>query len=190
MEYLALAIGAIFVNNILLGRFLGSCPLLGVTKQMSTAVGMSMAVVFVLVLAAAVAWVVQYAILVPFDLAYLQTLAFILIIAALVQLTELFLKKMVPTLYRSLGASLPQITTNCAVLGVAILNINQEHDFLQCLVFSLSSAIGFGIALILFAGLRERFETTHIPKPLQGTGIGLVTAGFMSLAFMAFKGML
>ncbi len=190
MDDLELAIGAIFINNILLGRFLGNCPFLGVSKQMSTATGMAMAVVFVLTMAGAVAWVVHYAVLVPLDIDYLQTLAFILVIAALVQLTELFLRKAAPGLYRALGIFLPLITTNCAVLGAAIININEGHDFIECLVFSFASAVGFGLALVLFAGLRERFETVNIPEPMKGTGIGLVTAGFMSLAFMAFKGML
>jgi len=190
MDYLELAIAAIFVNNILLARFLGNCPFLGVSKQMSTATGMAMAVVFVMTLAGTASWLVYHRLLVPFDLGYLDTLAFILVIAALVQLTELFLRKASPGLYRALGIFLPLITTNCAVLGAAKLTIQLEHSFLECLVYSTSSAVGFGLALVLFAGLRERFETTRIPKPLQGTGIGLVTAGFMSLAFMAFKGML
>lgn len=190
MDYVYLAIGAIFVNNILLGQFLGNCPFLGVSKQMSTATGMAAAVVFVMTLAAAVTWVVHHQILVVFHLEYLQTLAFILVIAALVQLTEMFLRKSVPSLYRALGIFLPLITTNCAVLGVAILNITKEHSFIECLVYSFASALGFGLALVLFAGLRERFETVNIPKALRGTGIGLVTAGFMSLSFLAFKGML
>lgn len=190
MDYLYLAIGAIFVNNILLAKFLGNCPFLGVSKQMSTATGMAMAVVFVLTLAGAVTWVVHHYLLVPLDLVYLRTLAFILVIASLVQLTELFLRKSVPALYQSLGIFLPLITTNCAVLGVAIINIKEDYDLPTSLVFSFASALGFGLALILFAGIRERFATVRIPKPLQGTGIGLVTAGFMSLAFMAFKGML
>ncbi len=190
MEYVALAIGAIFVNNILLGQFLGNCPFLGVSKQMSTATGMGMAVVFVMTLAATVTWLVQQYVLVPFGLEYLQTLAFILVIAALVQLTEMFMRKTMPALYRALGIFLPLITTNCAVLGVAILNITKEHSFVECLIFSFASALGFGLALVLFAGLRERFETVRIPKSLQGTGIGLLTAGFLSLAFLAFKGML
>ena len=190
MEYLALAISAIFVNNILLAQFLGNCPFLGVSKQMSTATGMSMAVVFVMTLAAAVTWVVHHHVLVPFGLEYLQTLAFILVIAALVQLTEMFMRKAMPTLYRALGIFLPLITTNCAVLGVALLNITKDHSFIECLIFSVASAAGFGLALVLFAGLRERFETVNIPGPLRGTGIGLLTAGFLSLSFLAFKGML
>lgn len=190
MDYLTLALAAIFVNNIVLAQFLGTCPFLGVSKRMSTATGMAMAVVFVMTLAAALAWVVHHRILVPYRLEYVQTLAFILVIASLVQLTELFLRKAAPALYRALGIFLPLITTNCAVLGVAILNIKKDHPFIECLVFSVASAAGFGLALVLFAGLRERFDTVRVPKPLQGTGIGLVTAGFMSLAFVAFRGML
>lgn len=190
MEFFELAIAAIFVNNILLAQFLGNCPFIGVSKQLSTAAGMAMAVIFVLTLAAVVAFMVEHYILVPFELEYLRTLAFILVIASLVQLTEMFLRKSVPALYRSLGIFLPLITTNCAVLGVAINNITMGHNILECLVYSIASAIGFGLALILFAGLRERFETAEIPKPLRGTGIGLVTAGYLSLCFIAFKGML
>lgn len=190
MDLFKLAIVAIFVNNILLGQFLGNCPFLGVSKRMSTATGMAMAVVFVLTLAALAAWMVQHWVLVPFHLEYLQILSFILVIAALVQLIEMFLRKAAPPLYRALGIFLPLITTNCAVLGVAIQNISKGHDFMQCLIYSVASAAGFGLALILFAGVRERFDTIRIPKPLRGTAIGLVTAGFMSLAFAAFRGML
>ncbi len=190
MELLELAIAAIFVNNIILAGFLGNCPFLGVSKKMDTAVGMSGAVAFILTLAALIAWAVQRFVLVPFELDYLQTLAFILVIASLVQLVEMFLKKFVPALYRSLGIFLPLITTNCAVLGVAILNIRKEHGFVDCLVYSLASALGFGLALVLFAGIREKLDTCPVPKPIAGTGIGLVTAGLMSLAFYAFKGMI
>jgi electron transport complex protein RnfA len=190
MDYFALIIGAIFINNILLAKFLGNCPFLGVSKKMDTAVGMSAAVVFVLTLAGIITWVVDRFLLVPFGIGYIQTLAFILVIATLVQFVELFLRKSIPALYKSLGIFLPLITTNCAVLGTAIINIQEELDLLQTIVFSVSSAVGFAVALVLFAGLRERFEISRIPKPLQGTGIGLVTAGLLAISFFAFKGMI
>jgi electron transport complex protein RnfA len=189
-HYFALIIGAIFINNILLAKFLGCCPFLGVSKKMDTAVGMSAAVVFVLTLAGVITWVVQKYLLVPYEIQYIQTLAFILVIATLVQFVELFLKKAVPALYKSLGIFLPLITTNCAVLGTAIINVQEGFDLLDTVVFSAASAAGFGLALVLFAGIRERFEITRIPKPLEGTGIGLVTAGLLALSFYAFKGMI
>ena len=189
-SYFALIIGAIFINNILLAKFLGNCPFLGVSKKMDTAIGMSAAVVFVLTLAGTITWVVDRFILTPFGLGYIQTLAFILVIATLVQFVELFLRKAVPALYKSLGIFLPLITTNCAVLGAALINIQEGYNLLETIVFSVASAVGFGLALVLFAGLRERFEIARIPKPLQGTGIGLVTAGLLALSFFAFKGMI
>ena len=189
-HYLELVVGAIFINNILLAKFLGNCPFLGVSKKMDTAIGMSAAVLFVLTLAGVITWVVDRWLLAPFGLDYIQTLAFILVIATLVQFVELFLRKSVPALYKSLGIFLPLITTNCAVLGVAIINIQEEFNLLETIVFSAASAAGFGLALVLFAGLRERFEVVRIPKPMQGTGIGLVTAGLMALSFFAFKGMI
>ncbi|MBN2040857.1 MAG: electron transport complex subunit RsxA [Spirochaetes bacterium] len=188
MDILILIISAILVKNIVLAEYLGNCPFLGTSKKMDTAIGMGMAVIFVLILASIITWVVQIYALVPLDLVYLQTIVFILVIATLVQLVELFLKKTVPPLYQSLGIFLPLITTNCAVLGVAILNIRRGHSFIEMLIFSASSAIGFAIALILLAGLRERFEISDIPRPLQGTAIGLVTAGLMALAFFGFQG--
>ncbi len=189
-SYLALIIGAIFINNILLAKFLGNCPFLGVSKKMDTAIGMSAAVMFVLTLAGVITWVVDRYLLVPFGIGYIQTLAFILVIATLVQFVELFLRKAVPALYKSLGIFLPLITTNCAVLGTAIINIQEELDLLETIVFSMASAAGFALALVLFAGIRERFEISRIPKPLQGTGIGLVTAGLIAISFFAFKGMI
>ena len=189
MQYLELAIGAIFISNILLMQYLGNCPFLGVSKKMDTAVGMSGAVVFVMTLAAVITWVVQYQVLEPFGLGYLQTIVFILVIAALVQFIEMFLKKALPPLYRSLGIFLPLITTNCAVLGVALINIKKEYGFVEMLVFSVTSAIGFSLALILFAGIREKLELARTPASYQGTAIGLVTAGLMALAFMGFTGM-
>ncbi len=189
-DYLELIIGAIFINNVLLARFLGHCPFLGVSKKMDTAIGMGAAVLFVLTLAGTITWAVERFLLVPIGIGYVRTLAFILVIATLVQFVELFLRKSVPALYKSLGIFLPLITTNCAVLGVAIINIQEEFNLLQTIVFSAASAAGFGLALVLFAGLRERFETVRVPKPMQGTGIGLVTAGLMALSFYAFKGMI
>lgn len=188
-HYFELIIAAIFINNILLAKFLGNCPFLGVSKKMDTAVGMSAAVVFVLTLAGVITWVVNWFVLVPLEVTYIRTLAFILVIATLVQFVELFLRKAIPVLYKSLGIFLPLITTNCAVLGSAIINIQEEFNLLETTVFSVASAVGFGLALVLFAGLRERFEITRIPKALEGTGIGLVTAGLMALSFFAFKGM-
>ena len=189
-HYLELIIGAVFINNILLAKFLGNCPFLGVSKKMDTAVGMSAAVVFVLTLAGIITWVVERFLLVPFGLEYIRTLAFILVIATLVQFVELFLRKAIPALYKSLGIFLPLITTNCAVLGVAIINIQDDLSLMESIVFSVASAAGFGLALVLFAGIRERFETIRVPKPMEGTGIGLVTAGLLALSFFAFKGMI
>lgn len=188
-DYIVLAISCILINNILLAQYLGNCPFLGTSKKMDTAVGMAMAVVFVLVLAGVITWITDTFILKPYDLEYLRTIAFILVIAALVQFVEMFLKKSIPALYAGLGIFLPLITTNCAVMGVALININEEYTFLQTLVSSLSYAIGFGLALILFAGVRERILLARVPKPLQDSSIGLITAGILSLAFFAFKGM-
>jgi len=188
-DYIVLAISCILVNNILLAQYLGNCPFLGTSKRMETAVGMSMAVVFVLVLAGVITWVANTYFLRQFGLEYLRTIAFILVIASLVQFVELFLKKSIPALYAGLGIFLPLITTNCAVMGVCLININEEYTFIQALVSSFAYAVGFGLALILFAGLRERIIIGRVPKPLQDTSIGLVTAGLLSLAFFAFKGM-
>lgn len=188
-DYLILVVSAILIKNILLKRFLGNCPFLGVSRKMDTAVGMSMAVVFVMTMAGVITWVVQRFILDPLELAYLQTIAFILVIASLVQLVEMFLQKMIPALYKSLGIFLPLITTNCAVLGVAIINISEDFNLLQTVIFSFASAIGYGLALVLFAGLRERFEVADIPKPFRGTAVGLVTAGFLAIAFFGFTGL-
>ncbi len=188
-EYLLLVVSAVFVNNILLARYLGNCPFLGVSKSMDTAVGMGMAVIFVLTVAGLVTWMVQRYLLDPFGLAYLRTIAFILVIAALVQLVEMFLQKSVPALYRALGIFLPLITTNCAVLGVAIINIKEDYDFVTTLVFSLASAIGFALALVLFAGLRERFALMKTAKAFEGMPLGLITAGLLSMAFLGFAGL-
>jgi len=188
-DYLILIVSCIFVNNILLMQYLGNCPFLGVSKRMETATGMAMAVVFVLVMAGSITWMVDNFLLKPFDLEYLRTLTFIMVIACLVQFVEMFLRKSIPTLYAGLGIFLPLITTNCAVMGVCLINIMEEYSFMQALVASFAYAIGFGLALVLFAGLRERITLARVPKPLQDTSIGLVTAGMLSLAFFAFKGM-
>ena len=188
-DYIGLIISCIFVNNILLMQYLGNCPFLGVSKKMETALGMTGGVIFVLVMAGAATWLVEYVLLKPFDVQYLRTLAFILVIATLVQFVEMYLKKSIPTLYAGLGIYLPLITTNCAVLGVCFININEEYGFTQTLVSSFAYPAGFGLALILFAAVRERILLARVPKPLRETSIGLVTAGMMSLAFYAFKGM-
>ncbi len=188
-DYIALAIACIFVNNILLAQFLGNCPFLGTSKKMETATGMSMAVVFVLVMAGIITWITDAFLLKPLDIEYLRTLAFILVIASLVQFVEMFMKKSMPALYAGLGIFLPLITTNCAVMGACLISINEEYTFLQALVASFCYAIGFGLALILFAGVRERINLARVPKPLQDTSLGLVTAGMIALSFFAFKGM-
>jgi len=188
-DYILLIVGCIFVNNILLMQYLGNCPFLGVSKKMETAVGMAMAVIFVLVMAGAITWIVDIYLLKAFGLEYLRTLSFILVIASLVQFVEMFLRKSIPGLYAGLGIFLPLITTNCAVMGVCLINIMEEYSFTQALVASFSYAVGFGLALVLFAGVRERIILARVPKPLQDTSIGLVTAGMLSLAFFAFKGM-
>ena len=188
MEYLLIFISAIFVNNIILSQFLGICPFLGVSKKVDTAMGMGAAVAFVLTLATIVTWLVQTYVLNPFGLADLQTLAFILVIAALVQMVEIILKKVSPGLYQALGIFLPLITTNCAVLGVAILVIQKDFNLLQSVVYAFSTALGFALALIVFAGLREQQSLVKIPRGMQGMAIVLVTAGLLSLAFMGFSG--
>jgi electron transport complex protein RnfA len=188
-DYIVLIISCIFVNNILLAQFLGNCPFFGTSKKMETAVGMAMAVIFVLVLSGVITWLIFTYLLVPWKLEYLRTIAFILVIAALVQFVEMFLKKSIPALYAGLGIFLPLITTNCAVFGVCVLNIDKEFGFMQTLVASFAYAAGFGLALILFAGIRERILLARVPRPLQDTSIALVTAGIVSLSFYAFKGM-
>jgi electron transport complex protein RnfA len=189
MEYILIFISAIFVNNIIFSQFLGICPFLGVSKKLETSLGMGAAVAFVMTLATIVTWLVQHYLLNPFDLGYLQTLAFILVIAALVQMVEIILKKVSPALYQALGIFLPLITTNCAVLGVAILVIQKDFNLLQSVVYAFSTALGFALAMALFAGLREQLELVKIPKGMQGTSIVLVTAGLLALAFMGFSGL-
>jgi electron transport complex protein RnfA len=188
-DLIVLAISCILINNILLAQYLGNCPFLGTSKKMETAVGMAMAVVFVLVMAGIITWLTNTFFLAKFNLEYLRTVAFILVIASLVQFVEMFLKKSIPGLYAGLGIFLPLITTNCAVMGVCLINVNEEYTFLQALVASFSYAVGFGVALILFAGVRERILIGRVPRPLQDTSIALVTAGILSLCFLAFKGM-
>ena len=188
-DLILLAISGIFVNNILLAQYLGNCPFLGVSKRMETAIGMAMAVVFVLVMAGTFTWMTNTYLLKPYGFGFLRTVAFILVIASLVQFVEMFLKKSIPALYAGLGIFLPLITTNCAVLGVALLLDKEEYDFVHAIVASVAYAVGYGLALVLFAGIRERILLARVPKPLQDTAIGLVMAGMMSLAFFAFKGM-
>ena len=188
MEYILIFISAIFVNNIILSQFLGICPFLGVSQKVNTSLGMSAAVAFVMTLATIVTYLIQHYVLDVFELQYLQTIVFILVIAALVQMVEIILKKVSPALYQALGIFLPLITTNCAVLGVAILVIQKEFSLLQCIVYAFSTAIGFGVALVVFAGIREQMSLLNIPKGMKGTAIVLVTAGLLSLAFMGFSG--
>ncbi|MEG1603774.1 MAG: electron transport complex subunit RsxA [Cloacibacillus sp.] len=191
MSYLALFISSIFVQNILLARFLGCCPFLGVSSQLETAKGMGVAVVFVTTFAAIMTWLAYEFILVPMGLEYLYTLAFILIIAALVQFVEIVLKKVMPGLYKSLGIFLPLITTNCAVLGVAVINMNEKYGLLESIVNAVGSSAGFLLAIVLMAGIRERIEmNTEMPRCLRGLPIALVTAGLMSIAFMGFNGLI
>ena len=188
MEYILIFISAIFVNNIVLSQFLGICPFLGVSKKVNTALGMSAAVAFVMTLATIVTYLIQKSVLDPFGLQYLQTIAFILVIAALVQMVEIVMKKVSPALYQALGIFLPLITTNCAVLGVAILVIQKDFPLLESVVYAFSTAIGFGLALTVFAGLREQLELANVPKGMQGVAITMITAGLLSLAFMGFSG--
>jgi electron transport complex protein RnfA len=182
-------ISAILVNNILLIRFLGNCPFLGVSRSMDTATGMGLAVIFVLTLAGMITWLVHHALLIPLGLEYLRTIAFILVIATLVQFVEMVIQKTAPPLYEALGIYLPLITTNCAVLGVAIINIEEGYDLMTAIFFSFASACGFALALVLMAGIRERFALVEIPRAFEGTAIGLITAGLIALAFSGFIGL-
>ncbi len=188
-DSLLLIVSAILVSNIVLARYLGNCPFLGVSQKMDTAVGMGMAVIFVVTLAGMITWVVQYAILNPLGLEYLRTIAFILVIASLVQLVEMFLQKSIPALYKALGIFLPLITTNCAVLGIAIINIQEEYSFMQSVLFSFASAVGFALAMVLLASLRERFPTARIPGTFAGMPIAMITVGLLALAFLGFSGL-
>lgn len=189
MEYILIIISAVFVQNIVLAQFLGICPFLGVSKRISTAAGMAGAVMFVMVLATIVTYLIQKNILDPFNIGYLQTISFILVIAALVQLVEIILKKVSPALYQALGVFLPLITTNCAILGVAILTIQKEYNLMESVVFAIANAIGFGLALVLFSGIREHLDLIEVPKGLKGTPIALIVAGILAMAFMGFSGL-
>lgn len=188
MTYFLIFIGAVFVNNIVLSQFLGICPFLGVSKKINTAIGMSGAVAFVMTIATIFTFTIQKTVLVPFGLMYLQTITYILIIAFLVQMVEIILKKISPPLYQALGVFLPLITTNCTILGVALLVIQKDFNMLQSVVYAISTAIGFGLALILFAGIREQLSLTKLPKGMEGTPISLLTAGLLAMAFMGFAG--
>ena len=200
MKILLIFISAIFVNNVVLSQFLGVCPFLGVSKKVNTAVGMTAAVTFVMTIATLVTFLLQKYVLVPFNLVFLQTVSFILVIASLVQMVEIIIKKISPSLYQALGIFLPLITTHCVVLGVAIQVVTNEYDFGagvhmmglglgESLVFAIATAIGYGLALILFAGIREQLELSNVPKGFKGVPIALLTAGIMALAFMGFSGL-
>ena len=189
LSYFAIIIGAIFVNNVVFAQFLGICPFLGVSSKVNTSLGMGAAVTFVMALASIVAWSIQTFILVPLQIEYKQTIVFILDIAALVQMVEIVLKKVSPSLYQALGIFLPLITTNCAVLGVAILMIQKEFNLLQSFTYSVATAIGFAMALVLFAGIRERLELDGVPAALKGNPIALITAAILAMAFMGFSGL-
>ena len=189
LSYFAIIIGAIFVNNVVLAQFLGICPFLGVSSKVETSLGMGAAVTFVMALSAVATWLIQTYVLVPLGIEYMQTIVFILVIAALVQMVEIVLKKVSPSLYQALGIFLPLITTNCAVLGVAILMIQKEFSLLQGVVYNVATALGFALALVIFAGLRERIEFEEAPKAFQGVPIALITASILAMAFMGFSGL-
>jgi electron transport complex protein RnfA len=188
MEYIGIIIVAIFVNNIVYSQFLGICPFLGVSKKVDTAIGMSAAVTFVLTIATLVTFLLYKGLLEPFGLQYLQTISFILVIASLVQMVEIILKKISPSLYQALGVFLPLITTNCAILGVALLVIQKDFNLLESVVYAVATSIGFGLALIIFSGVREQLSLTKVPKAMQGMPIALITAGIIAMAFMGFSG--
>lgn len=188
-EYLLLFIGTVFVNNIVLVKFLGLCPFMGVSRKVETAIGMSAATTFVLTLSALLSYIINSWILAPLGLEFLRTIAFIIAIAAVVNFTEMVVHKTSPLLYNVLGIFLPLITTNCAVLGVALINVQQQNSFLESIVYGFGAALGFSLVLILFAALRERVNVADVPAPFQGSAIGLITAGLMSLAFMGLGGL-
>lgn len=189
MEYIIIIISAIFVNNIVLAQFLGICPFLGVSNKIKTAVGMGGAVIFVMTLATIVTWLIMQYVLVKFNIVFMQTIAYILVIASLVQMVEIILKKISPSLYQALGVFLPLITTNCAILGVAILVIQKDLNLLQSVFFAIGNSLGFSLALILFAGIREHMDILPIPKGMKGVPSALVVAGILALAFMGFSGL-
>ncbi|MDP2716014.1 MULTISPECIES: electron transport complex subunit RsxA [unclassified Rheinheimera] len=188
-EFLLLLISTVLVNNFVLVKFLGLCPFMGVSGKLETAIGMSLATTFVLTLASLCSYLVDHYLLAPLDLLYLRTLSFILVIAVVVQFTEMVVHKTSPTLYRLLGIFLPLITTNCAVLGVALLNVNERHNFVNSVVYGFGAAVGFSLVLILFAAMRERLAAADVPLPFKGAAIAMITAGLMSLAFMGFTGL-
>lgn len=188
-EFFLLLISTVLVNNFVLVQFLGLCPFMGVSGKLETAIGMSMATTFVLTIASMCSYLVEQYILLPLDIQYLRTLSFILVIAVVVQFTELVVHKTSPVLYRLLGIFLPLITTNCAVLGVALLNVNKQHNFVESIIYGFGAAVGFSLVLVLFSALRERLAVADVPTPFKGTAIAMVTAGLMSLAFMGFTGL-
>jgi electron transport complex protein RnfA len=188
MNYIIIIIGAIFVNNIVLNKFLGICPFLGVSNKISTSAGMAGAVTFVMVLATIVTWLLQRYVLDAFNIGFMQTITFILVIASLVQMVEIVLKKISPPLYQALGVFLPLITTNCAILGVAVLTIQNEFSLVEGVVYAIANSIGFGLALIIFAGLREQLDLVGVPRGMRGIPIALVVAGLLAMAFMGFSG--
>jgi electron transport complex protein RnfA len=188
-DYVLLLVGAVLVNNFVLVQFLGLCPFMGVSNKLDTAVGMSAATTFVLTLASACSYLTYHYLLIPLDLAYLRTISFILVIAVVVQFTEMVVRKTSPLLHRVLGVYLPLITTNCAVLGVALININKAHNFIATVFYGVGAALGFSLVLVLFAAMRERLVIADVPEPFQGAAIGMIAAGLASLAFMGFAGM-
>ncbi|PHS84649.1 electron transporter RsxA [Aeromonas dhakensis] len=189
-EYLLLLVGTVLINNFVLVKFLGLCPFMGVSGKLETAIGMGLATTFVMTLASTCSYLMEHYILIPLNIAYLRTLAFILVIAVVVQFTEMVIRKSSPTLYRLLGIFLPLITTNCAVLGVALLSINEHHNFIQSIIYGFGAATGFSLVLILFAAMRERLVAADVPTPFRGVSIAMITAGLMSLAFMGFTGLI
>lgn len=188
LTYISIIITAIFVNNIVFSQFLGICPFIGVSKRISSATGMGAAVTFVIALATVATWLLQEYLLVPLELQYMQTIVFILVIAFLVQMLEIIMKKVMPSLYQALGVFLPLITTNCAVLGVAITVVQRQYSLLESITYSISTAIGFALALVIFAGIREQLELTNVPKAMRGVPIALISAGLLAMAFMGFSG--
>lgn len=188
LTYISIIITAIFVNNIVFSQFLGICPFIGVSKRINSAVGMGAAVTFVITLSTAVTWTLQTCVLNPLGLQYMQTIAFILVIAFLVQMLEIIMKKVMPSLYQALGVFLPLITTNCTVLGVAISVIQKQYNLLESVIYGMSTALGFALALVIFAGVREQLEIADVPKAMQGTPIALLCAGLLAMAFMGFSG--
>lgn len=189
MEYILIIISAIFVNNVVFAQFLGICPFIGVSNRISTSTGMGAAVIFVITISSIVVYLLQYYVLVPLGIEYMQTIVFILVIASLVQMVEIVLRKVSLALYQALGIFLPLITTNCAVLGVAILLVRKEYNLLESVTFAFSTAVGFALALIIFAGIRERLDLYGVPKSFKGAPIALITAGILAMAFMGFSGL-